>query len=328
MAIYFMGGEDIDFLPNGTVSVSTDSSTYRAEYARCSLAVSGGAALGNSWRGLFESAASAFWFGCRVAPGTAARTANPGQPLIVFNDGISKRLGLSYDDAGAYSVGTWDDSGTYVKLISSVGSQPSAIHKLDMRVSYGTSGAVRVFVNGVEIITYTGDITRSGSTTLSSFALASSCGAGGTSYFSEITCTDRDSRTLMLKTHVPSAAGSTSQWTGSFADIDETTINEADGVSTNVTDQVSSFDVTNLPTGSNLAVRGFKVSGYAARGETGPQNLALGVVTNASNAYSDDIPVDTGWTRLGKSWENNPVTGTAWTSDEINALQISVKSRN
>lgn len=326
MAIYFMGGEDVDFTPQGTVSVSTDSTTFRSEYARCSLAAAGGSELTNYWRGTLQGSPSAFWFGCRVAPGATGRVANPGQALIVFFDGTAKRLGLSYDSAGLYVLGTWDNAGNYIKLLETASGQPTGLHKLDIRVNYGTSGAVRVFVNGVEVITYTGDVTRSGSTSLTSFALAS-CGTSGQSTFCEVTCTDRDSRTLMLKTHVPMANGNSMQWTGSFGDIDETTINEADGVSTNVVDQVSTFGITDLPAGSNLAIRGFKVSGYAARGETGPANIQLGVTSANTTVFTDDLGVETGWTRVSQSWETNPVTDTAWTPEEINALQIGVKSR-
>lgn len=328
MAIYFMGGEDIDFSPLGTVSVQTGAGNFRSDFARCALGVAGGAPLANGWRGAFSAPANAFWFGLRAVVSSASLAADPGQPLVVLSTSGSKRLGLSVSSGMTLVLGTWDSTGAYTKLIASAaGAVPSTLFKLDAQVLYATTGQVRVFVNQVEVITYAGDITRSGATNLDSIQLACPSTDASVTSFSEIFVTDRDSRTLMLKTHAPVNDAGGNQWTGNYQQVADVTADETTVISTNATDQVSSFPVTQLPTGSNLAIRGFKIAGYAARGETGPSKLDLGVVTNNTTSFGPDAAIDTGWTRIGQVFENNPVTNAQWTSAEINALSISVKSK-
>lgn len=328
MAILFMGGEEIDFAPFGTVSVGTLTTQYRTDYARCSLNVNGGSALGNRWQGTFTQSSADFWLGARVVLPTANLLGDPGRPFLGFYDGTKLRLALQLDSTRAINVVTYDDALTASKIASSSGSQPTNLFKLDVQVTYGTPGTIRVFVNQTEVITYTGNnIVRGGSTTLSAFGMASPATGSDLAYWSEVIAAERDTRTLMLKTHVPTSTGSGNQWQGAYTDIDEVAANEADGISTNGVDQVAMFGLSDLPDG-NLAIRGFKVSGYAARGETGPSNTQLGVTTNGNTAFSANKAVDTGWTRLGEIWEANPVSGTAWTASEINALQIGVRSRS
>lgn len=328
MAIFFMGGEDIDFAPLGTVSVNTVAGeTYRADYARCSLGVAGSGVGGNGWRGAFSAPASDFWMGVRVAC-DAPSNVDPGLPLVTFADAGSRRLGLLVTSARTLVLGAWDAAGAFTKLAESApGAQPAALHKLDLHLTYGAAGSVRVFVNQTEVITYNGDVTRSSSSTLNGFTLAHPATTGN-AFFSEVFVTDRDSRTLMLKTHIPVGNEAGNQWQGGFSDIDEAAVNESDTISTNATDQVATFNVNQLPAGTNLAIRGFKVSGYAARGETGPQKLELGVTTNSQTVYSADLAVDTGWTRLNNVWEQNPVTNSQWLADDINAIKIGVKSKS
>lgn len=327
MAIYFMGGEDIDFNPLGTVSINTGS-TFRTDFARCSLAVNGGTALSNGWRAAFSGPASAFWMGMRVLASNTSIAADPGQPLVMFSDGGAKRFGLMMYAGGTLAIGTWDGNGVFTKLMSSAaGAVPQTLFKLDMNLTYAASGGVRVFVNQTEVITYVGNTLSAGSSTLNGFQLGSPNTDNSQTYFSEVFITDRDSRTLMLKTHAPAGDANGNQWTGNYQQIGEVVADEATVISTNSNDQSSNFTITGLPSGTNLAIRGFKVSGYAARGETGPQHLDLAVTTNGTTTYSPDVAVDTGWTRVGQVWEQNPVTNAAWAASEINALSIGVKSK-
>lgn len=328
MAILFMGGEQIDFSPLGTTSiVTTGGGLYRADYARCALVVgASNTSLGNAYRAPFTAASANFWLGARVSIPNTNLAADPGRPFLGFYDGSALRLGLLMDVNRAIHIGVYDDASLFTKIASSAPSQPTGLFKLDVSITYGATSTLRVFVNQTEVISFSGTgVPRNNSASLSAFAL-SSASTDGTAW-SEIVVAERDTRTLMLKTHAPTTTGTGSQWTGTYADIDEVGIDEADGISTSTADQVSTFGIDDLPAG-NLAVRGFKVAGYAARGEVGPSKLDLAVKTNNDTAFSSDLAVDTGWTRLGWIWENNPVTNQAWTIEEINGLEIGVKSRS
>ena len=327
MAILFMGGEEIDFAQHGTVSVGTLQTQFRTDYARCSLNVAGGSSLGNRWHATFTQGSGDFWVGARVLLPTGNLLGDPGRPFMAFYDGTKLRLALQMDANRAINLVTYDDAMTSSKIASSSGSQPTNLMKLDVQITYGTPGTVRVFVNQTEVITYTGnDLVKNATTQLSGVSLASPSTATDLSYWSEVIAAERDTRTLMLKTHVPTATNAGNQWQGAYTDIDEVAANEADGISTNAVDQVAMFGVSDLPEG-NLAIRGFKVSGYAARGETGPANAQLGLTTNGNTAFSTNRSVDTGWTRISNIWETNPVSGSPWTASEINALSIGVRSR-
>lgn len=328
MAILFMGGEEIDFTPFGTVGTSTASGSFRSDFARCSLRICGGPSLGNRAYGAFTRGSSGFWISARISTPTQGLIAAPGLPLIALYRGQDAILAITMDDDRVYHLGVWEDQATFTVLASATSSQPVGLHKIDLQVEYGSPGVARLYVNQVLVIEYTGNGMQVGSgVELDGFALASPAADSSETYWSEVISAERDTRTMMLKTHAPVTTAADSEWTGTHSDIDDIGINETDGITSNTADQVAMFGVSDLLNG-NLAIRGFKVSGYAARGEVGPTHIELGIRTDSTMAFSAPFALDTGWSRVGHIFEINPVTNAAWTVADINDIEIGVRSKN
>lgn len=327
MTILFCGGELEDFVLSGTVTHDTASNARRTTYSRVSVIPDPTATAAHRAVASF-TASSAFWVTARFyQPSSFATNAI----FLQFASGGSVRLRLRM--TGSTSTTTFYvekyDGTTATTLATSTSTlSTAALTRLDISVTYGSSGSVKVYKDGTLILdTGTLDVTAGGSTTLDAVHLSSANSSSYTSWSEVIVCT-QDSRTLSLKTMVPDAAGTTSSWTGAYTDIDDITAADVDVLTSATANQVTSVNTTGMPTGwSNLTVTAVKVVASAARGSTGPSKLALGVRTNSSDSFPTAVTLDTGFSAATTTfYELNPVTGVAWTTTEVDALQIAFRS--
>lgn len=319
MTYLFIGGEDIDFL--GNAEVITTSTYRRAAFSRCALRTTAGS-TNTVARGELSAPSSRFWFTARVYFGDSSSTT----PTLVFYDGAQVRLGIAQPSISTFGLSQYTTAWNSLATSAGMGAYTDKVGKIDVYLDYAAAGTVRVFWDGTEILTYTGDLLSGGSTSLTAFALRginySHC------YWSEVIAATTDTRALALVTHAPTAAGSTSQWTGSYASIDESTLTDSDLISTATPEQVSSFAVSDLPA-TNIGVQAVVVKARAQRdsGGTGPTNLQLGVSSGGTLGFSPDIATPAGFTTVSAIFETNPVTGAPFTVAEVNAMEIAVKSR-
>jgi hypothetical protein len=126
----------------------------------------------------------------------------------------------------------------------------------------------------------------------------------------------------------PTIGGTHSQWNGSYADIDDKPPSDADGITVNALDQISSFGHGGL-VGSVEAIRTVQVDAYLrGQGNFAPKNVKPMIRTGGADFLGADRAVP----YLGKShyarkiWQVNPQTGAAWTPADIAGLEIGVKS--
>ena len=333
MAVYFMGGEQIDFTGffNDTEMMTTNSAYWRSDFARCSIRCPGGTDLRNNAKAAFGSAATSFWFSARVYTDVSSSLAPEFRTFLTFMDGVNNRLGFQVDNQRRIRLVKFEDGVTVSVLATSPGVaiQNTNLHKLDINIVYGVSGSVRVFFDQTQAFQYTGNITAGGSSSLNGFTISSiNNGSTYATYWSEMIAMSRDTRTLMLKTHTPNATHSGNQWMGTHADIDEVTPNDADVVRTAEPGALAVFEVSNLPT-NNLVVRGVKVAARVSRGEGGQGEVRRGVlspVNTGQGALSAGKPVTEGWTSVSETWEVNPATNVVWTEFDINNMAIAFKA--
>lgn len=328
MGILFCGGEIEDFSILGTVSATTTTSRFRSAYARIALEPAGGGLSTNNAKASFASS-SQFWATFRLSTATSF-TANSS--FVVFSIGGAARLRLRLTSSSTGSTFFVDkyDGTTGTTLATSTGTlATSTLYRFDVAVSYGAAGRVRVWLDGtLALDTGTIDTTVSGATALDGVHFAAmSTTTSTTMFISEVIVADEDTRPLSLKTLAPNATGDSSQWTGAYTDVDETTASDTDVLSSATAGQVTNMECTGMPAGaSGLAVRAVKVVASALRGTSGPQKLALGVKSGSTSGYSADLTLDTGYTTVSNTWTVNPATSAAFTGAEIDSLKLAVKS--
>lgn len=330
MAVYFMGGEQIDFTGffNDTGMAINNLSYWRSDFARSAVSCPGGSDLRNHAKAAFDTPTSNFWFTARIYTDVNSNLAPEFRTFLTFSDGANNRLGFQVDNQRRMRLVKFEDGVTVSVLATSAGVtiQNSNLHKLDINVVYGVSGSIRVFFDQVQAFQYTGNITAGGSTTLSGFTISSiNNSSSSLTCWSEMIATDRDTRTLMLKTHTPTSTHQNNQWIGTHQDIDETVPNDADVVKTTEAGAIGMFEVNDLPT-NNLVVRGVKVAARVSRGgEGGLGEMQLGVmgpVSGGQGGLSASKPVTDGWSSINQTWEFNPANGLVWTESDINNLAI------
>lgn len=309
MTYYFAGGEDLDFSPIGGPSVSTNGSTFRAGYARCSVQ----AGNTSSWRlpdsyGL--SVTGSFWLTARLIQ------ANLSGTIWAFN-GPSDIIALSFTaEGGLYKT----VSGVTTLIATATGPVPyNALTKMDVFVNFGSSGSCLIYFDGDLILSYSGDVTG-GQSSFVGFDLSRG-------NWSEIIWADFDTRPLGLVTLVPTANGATDNWdVGGVSNINEITINDATSNQSGTPGQIELYTIGSLPSG-NYGIDAVEVVSRAATTAGAPQHIENMVRVGGSNYVSSSYAQAAAFKRNSYIWELNPNTSAAWSPADLGAgFNIGVES--
>ena len=115
-------------------------------------------------------------------------------------------------------------------------------------------------------------------------------------------------------------------WTNTYTSINPTTINDANAIFNNTTGSDFLCNVTDLPSGSFSIMAVKEVARIEVTAGATPTGAKLGIKSGGT------INVDAGhtpgavWTQYERLMSTNPITSAAWTSSDINALQLDVQS--
>lgn len=328
MTLLFVGAEFEDFTAaGGGWSVTTNSAYYRSAYARMGMYNSGSTTF-DAIRLSSPSftASSLLYVTARVAFISLVSTL----PFMYLTTGGNARLRLRMSGTSTPTtivLETWNGTSAVTLATSSLTVTTNTAYKIDWAVDYQAAGRLRLWVDQVLFIDYSGDPRVSGATSLNGLSLAPAHSAQNSS-FSEVIVADEDTRPLSVKTLAPDATGDVTGWTsGTWQDIDETAASDADLAVSDTASQILSVNCTGMPSGaSNLSVRAVKSVVYAARGATGPSKIDIGLRQSSTNAFASSQTLDTGYGVFSATWTINPITSAAFTPSEINALQLAYRS--
>lgn len=321
MSILWCGGEDIDF-PNGASTGYSNGTTNirRTDYSRLALKGAGGMSKSTTF-----SAVTSCWLS--VIASMYARTYNNQYYVGLGKSGTNKGLflGIGATDS-KLSLMKYDGTTVTVLDTDSDFTLLNTDYKLDMHVSsYGASATVKVYRDGVEVISYTGDVSVTGVTNLDSVFFY------GTSvdiwYLSEFIVADEDTRLMSLKTLAPNSGGDANSWAGAYTDVDEITYSDVDVLNTDTNNNETQMNLTGMPTGS-YDIEAVKLVARASKtSDATPAKCALGIKSGGT------IDNDSGHSLTSEQYNTyerlmatNPVTSSAFTSGEIDALQYNLKA--
>lgn len=306
MAYLFVGSEEIDFQQIfGNVTSTDNRNYYRPQFARAALAIPGDADLFNIAIGHFPSSQNRFWLGARCYLPTTNTTANY-RTVLAFYTGSQKKLSIQINDKRQIRfcthMGTGGNENQTVLATSQVGAMTmDIVAKLDVEVDF-LNGRMRAFCNQIEMLSHTGMLRNGPSDTVDRFGIScSTVYSGNSSYWSEVVAATRDTRTLSVASLIPTYTRSNT-WTGSgdHTALDEYNLDESDIITTNEPERDIIMSVSEVPGGNNLAVRAVKITAYAARAESGPQGLALGIEQPSSNSAAATYGAHTRWRIRGR----------------------------
>lgn len=329
MTFYFVGGEDHDFTKIGVCSVDTaTTAARRTANARCGLKVGGSAATTDGWQAALSSAQSSFWVTARFYLGSTTSASN--SEVFCLLDGSVRRLSLRMS-SGVYQLVKRNAAGTVTTLVtSSVGPSASVMQKLDVHVTYSATGGVDVYLDGSLIISYSGDVTTDSATTLNGFVLGvNGTLAANTAFWSEAICSDGDTRALNLVTLAPTANGNAFTFdTGSYANINETTIDDTGLITSGTALQLAQFTVGSSGITGTPAIRALCVSARAQKGGTGPQNCKMNVRTGGVDQFSSTLSLPAAMNRTAYVFDTNPGTSGPWAYSDLTAAGFNVGIRS
>jgi hypothetical protein len=322
MNILWCGGEDLDFTNGATPAVSISGGYYRSTFARCAVSAP---VAGTPIKSVTFSPVTSVWLSAQVY--CYANTAS--QLIGLGKSGVNSALFLGTDAANNHKFALIRVSaGVVTQLAAEAGASlvNSACHRVDIQVvNYGVSATFNIWVAGVLIISYSGDITLSGAANLNQVWCAQSATFCA---ISEVVVADSDTRGLPgVMTGALTGAGATDQWTGVYSTINQTTISDLNPNYSNTTGQDQQFVIT-APPGGVFLVAAVKIAARAAMSASTPTHLALGYRSGGTVAFSNPtgVALGVGYATCESLDQVNPVTGVAFTLAEIGSLQLDLRT--
>ena len=219
---------------------------------------------------------------------------------------------------GSHSFGVV--SGTFYHIETSV-----TIHS--------STGNVVVKLNGNTIINFTGN-TKNGGTNNSIDAFGIGSNGGVTSYFDDLwICNDTGAapyNTFLgdcrIHTIVPNGVGSSTQLTPSsganYTTVDELPYSATDYVY-GTAGQTDLYATSDLPGGTGV-IYGVQTNAVVKKTDAGTISARSALKSGASTYYSSSTSIGTTDQVVTRIDQTNPATSNAWSSGEVNSIEIGV----
>jgi hypothetical protein len=318
LTFYFVGGEDHDFSKIGSATVDTaTTAARRSANARCALKVGPLGAITDGWQLAFDAARSSFWFTARAYQTSAATSGTAVPDFLSFLDGTVRRLGFDYAaNSAVLRLYKRTSTGTKTALAtSSVSISPGTLQKIDVQVVYAVAGSVNLYMDGTLVLAYTGDTTTDSATSLSGAVLGINPAALSntqTVSWSEIICGSEDTRSMNLVTLAPSANGNSFAWTGSYANLNEVTLDDGTLCASATAGDLAQMAINSSGITGNPAVKAIAISARIQKGASGPQNLQMNVRTGGNDYFGPTQALPSAFGRVAYTFENNPASSGPW----------------
>lgn len=276
-----------------------------------------------------------FWVHMEVVPGTLGGSTIA--PYFVLVDSSTGTVAFQFDcdgSAATHNLEYWTGA-AFTAITPNDTLVAATLYRLDFWIKIdNVNGELRYYRDGVLRQTFSGDTLYSGFSVIDTLVLFCPNNETGTNAttstkYSQVIVSTQDTRGMRLATLNATALGTTSAWTGVNADISDTVVvNENTFLSSIANGNVSTHTATDLTTVAGgyqpIAV---VVAARARKDSTGPQNLHLGVRTNAADNFPDAVTgLEAGLRGFRRVMHANPVTGLSWTKTEINAIEVGVKA--
>jgi hypothetical protein len=331
MPILQVAGEDVDFLGSSTVANATGGQ-FRSGFARCgiwsslytkSLPFVGGAVT-SAWFSFYNAFNSTYGTTPTLIAGLVDQATSASGLWIGSGSANPLRYALyKFDGTTATQLAQM----TYDVLVHNEGT----FFRLDVQlVNYGATATVTVYLDGIQVMTYTGDVTVAGTTNLSCIGLynknGASYGNANSSSVSEIIVSDADTRALSLVTMAATGVGNTDAWTGAYTDENEISLNDATDVYSNTPSQDEDFNITDPPAGVYSVTAVMRVARASATSGASATEVGLGFYIGSTHYPGTAQSPTTSWEPYQELYANDPSTGVPFLYTSLAALQSNLRS--
>lgn len=329
----WIGGEDVDFLTALELGISTNTAHFRSAYARCAIGQGTGTAVPrqNQFLAFPAGAVTSAWLSFRMFHNVNVLSNQfIGFGLAGTNKGLF--LGVSTASTTRLALSKYDGA-TRTELATEAGNlfTTAVLHKIDMQVvNYGATATVNVFLNGAQVITFSGNVAVSGMTNFDCLYQFLNTSVSNTHWESEIIVRDSDTRGIIgLKSDALTGAGTTNNWlNNTFSNINGTTISDANPTNINTTGTDQQYNITDIADPIYI-VTSVKIAARLANSVgTIPTQVKLGYNSGGSVGFGTGAAKTTGtvFANVQQMDAINPVTGVAFVQADMNALQVDLQS--
>jgi hypothetical protein len=332
--LLYSGGEDVDFICNGSCSVWTSSGGFRSGWARESYAASGTSndPPTNRFATAIFAANSTVWIHAQFCIGngcgTNGTTSNDQMLRIMDSSGNPTLIVRGTGNAGQVKISSQTSAGVFTDLVTCSSAVTVSLTQLDLYVNYGTSGEVTLYSNSAQVCDYTGNVTNGdGATTLNQVEFSSPAGFTNANW-SEVIVATTDTRAMARFTANTVANGNSTGFTGTnvcSSIWNATSFNDANfGLSgSNSVIHECTINST-LPPGSYTVIA-FVMSARALVGASGPQHFDFVTRTGGTDYFSSDFAPTTTFSNVTNYIQTvNPATSNPWAVSDFQAAGFNV----
>ncbi len=252
--------------------------------------------------------------------------------LRLFTDaGATLQLSLSIKSAGVLSLYLGGNGGGTLLGTATIPSTGWMYLEVSATIN-STGGAVVVRLNGVTVISYTGNTKNGGTST--SIDTISFSGSINNYYFDDLYMCDATGTTnntflgdVRVQTLMPNGAGSSTQLTptgsaSNYVNVSEIPDNTATYNSSSTVGQRDTYAMADLVATTNT-IYGIQNNIVAWKSDAGTAGIKPSVLTNSTLYYSPTIMLSASpYSYASPVLESNPVTGVAWTAADVNGAEF------
>lgn len=331
MTVLFVAGERGDGLLDKGLTAAITSSHYRSGFARTALGLT--ATLDSTLRTPVLATSSVM--GCRFylfttgfAVSDEDMTKNEFLRFYPNNSTTTCAFAIATNAQNGLEVRT--QTSFQIKAASQAGYTVPAntLLKVDCIAHMAQQGYVRVYIDDVLVVDWTGDTRHTGATGYNSVEWTST---GSTlTAISEIAICNTDTRDIAAVSLMPpQAVGRAQGWAGSdVSRVNKTNLNDATSIGTNTTPLVS-YTLPDVYSGEiqNPAILAMVATARSLRGDPSrgsPQKLRLGLYDTDFNPIVQEKVLAMRWDNFQAVFPTNPVTGGVWSVEELVDLEVAV----
>jgi hypothetical protein len=237
----------------------------------------------------------------------------------------TRNMTLQYNTSSTPGSPTWVAVGV-------TQTEPAGVHFHTLEVDiHDTTGVLKWYRDGILLASMTGDTKLIGVSTIEVvdfWGWSNDTGFGGGDYYWAmhlLTTVDYQPYGLQVVNPAINGAGAVAgQDSGVYTDVNETTLNRANGLTLDTAGDGFSGTVADLAgTAATAPIMAVRAAADVRCGSTGPNDVKLFVRVSGTNYYSPSIPISgIGFVTVMYIWELNPATGLPWTIAEYNAAEV------
>ena len=253
-----------------------------------------------------------------------------GNLYVWYDEFGTKIAAIKYDNSyiASFIIYTSGGAGTIVGTIGDIPAIAPGLHRIDVELDWSSTGSVKIYQEGIQVgTTVTGDfLTANPTSTIGQFVVCKA--ASYSAAMSGILIQDTTTLGKVLAESVPNGAGTYSDLTGSYTDINSVGKDDSTFIYGTVSLDKSTFTTgafgSSISTGwdlDTLLVSIRAVNGYGSA----LTNVAAVVRSNTSDSIDTAQATSTGVKTYLFEFPTNPDGSIAWTYTTANAAEIGVQ---